>query len=67
MPDKLRAKYERAVKKGTLSAADVDRKVGSVTVTTDIADLFDCDLVIEARMENREIKARVLPRARRRA
>ena len=26
-------------------------------MTTDLKDLFDCDLVIEARMENREIKA----------
>jgi 3-hydroxyacyl-CoA dehydrogenase len=57
VPDKLRAKYERAVKKGTLSAADRDRKIGSVQVTSTLADLFDCDLVIEARMENREIKA----------
>src|SRR5262245_40251944 len=56
VPDKLRAKYERAVKKGTLTSADVERKVGSVKVTTNIADLFDCDLVIEARMENRQIK-----------
>ena len=57
VPDKLRSKYERAVKKGTLSSADVDRKIGSVKITSEIADLFDCDLVIEARMENREIKA----------
>jgi 3-hydroxyacyl-CoA dehydrogenase len=57
VPDKLRAKYERAVKKGSLSAADVDRKVGSVKVATQIGDLADCDLVIEARMENRQIKA----------
>jgi len=57
VPDKVRAKYERAVKKGTLTAADVDRKVSSVKVTSTLADLFDCDLVIEARMENREIKA----------
>ncbi len=56
VPDKLRAKYERAVKKGALSAADVDRKVSGVKVTSAIGDLFDCDLVIEARMENREIK-----------
>jgi 3-hydroxyacyl-CoA dehydrogenase len=56
VPDKLRAKYERAVKKGSLSAADVDRKVGSVKVATQIGDLADCDLVIEARMENRQIK-----------
>jgi 3-hydroxyacyl-CoA dehydrogenase len=57
VPDKLRAKYGRAVKKGTLSAAAVERKIGSVKITSDIADLFGCDLVIEARMENREIKA----------
>ena len=57
VPDKLRAKYERAVKKGSLSAADVDRKVGGVKITSTLSDLFDCDLVIEARMENRAIKA----------
>ncbi len=57
VPDKLRAKYERAVKKGALTAADVDRKLGSVRVTSRLADLFGCDLIIEARMENREIKA----------
>ena len=56
VPDKLRAKYARAVKKGTLSAPQVEEKIGNVTVTTTLADLFDCDLVIEARMENREIK-----------
>lgn len=56
VPDKLRAKYQRALKKGALSGADVDRKVGSVRVTSTLSDLFDCDLVIEARMENREIK-----------
>ncbi|MBX3027976.1 enoyl-CoA hydratase/isomerase family protein [bacterium] len=56
VPEKLAAKYGRAVKKGAMSAADVDKKVGSVTVATDIAALRDCDLVIEARMENRQIK-----------
>jgi 3-hydroxyacyl-CoA dehydrogenase/enoyl-CoA hydratase/carnithine racemase len=56
VPDKLRAKYGRAVKKGALTPADVERKVGSVKITGTLADLFDCDLVIEARMENREIK-----------
>jgi 3-hydroxyacyl-CoA dehydrogenase len=56
VPDKLAAKYARAVKKGTVSQAEVDRKIGGVQVTSTLADLFDCDLVIEARMENREIK-----------
>ena len=45
------------MKRGRLTAAQVDEKVGAVKVATRIADLFDCDLVIEARMENREIKA----------
>jgi 3-hydroxyacyl-CoA dehydrogenase len=57
VPDKLRAKYERAVKKGSLTAADVDRKIAAVKVSSRIDDLFGCDLVIEARMENRAIKA----------
>jgi len=57
VPDKLKAKYARAVSKGSLTEAQVATKLGSVKVTANIEDLFDCDLVIEARMENREIKA----------
>lgn len=57
VPEKLGAKYGRAVKKGAMSADDAKKKVGSVDVTTDIKELHGCDLVIEARMENREIKA----------
>lgn len=57
VPGKLAAKYARAVKKGAMSEADMQKKVGSVKVTSDVADLFDCDLVIEARMENRDVKA----------
>jgi 3-hydroxyacyl-CoA dehydrogenase/enoyl-CoA hydratase/carnithine racemase len=57
VPEKLAAKYARAVKKGSMSEADVKAKVGAVLVTTQIKDLFDCDLVVEARMEDRKIKA----------
>ncbi len=57
VPDKLKAKYGRAVKKGKMTEAQAGEKVGRVKVTTDIADLFGCDLVVEARMENKEIKA----------
>jgi 3-hydroxyacyl-CoA dehydrogenase/enoyl-CoA hydratase/carnithine racemase len=57
VPDKLEAKYGRALKKGSMTQAQVDDKVAGVKVTTNLGDLFDCDLVIEARMENREIKA----------
>lgn len=54
---KLTAKYARARKKGSLSQADLDARLGRVQVTTELKDLFGCDLVIEARMENKEIKA----------
>jgi 3-hydroxyacyl-CoA dehydrogenase len=57
VPEKLAAKYARAVKKGSLSQADMERKVNSAAVATEVSALFDRDLVIEARMENREIKA----------
>jgi 3-hydroxyacyl-CoA dehydrogenase len=56
--DKLRAKYKRAVKKGKLTEAQVEEKIAAVTIASeDPAALADCDLVIEARMENREIKS----------
>lgn len=55
--EKLAAKYRRALDKGTMTAADVEGRLGRVRVTTALADLQDCDLVIEARMENREVKA----------
>ncbi len=55
--EKLTAKYGRALKKGSMSQAQLDAKLARVKVTTDLKDLQGCDLVIEARMENREIKA----------
>src|SRR4029450_12366069 len=55
--EKLTAKYGRALKKGAMSQADLDAKLARAKVATDVADLHDVDLVIEARMENREIKA----------
>jgi 3-hydroxyacyl-CoA dehydrogenase len=57
-PEKLKAKYARAIEKGKMTAADADAKVASVHVAAEnAAALADCDLVVEARMENREIKA----------
>jgi 3-hydroxyacyl-CoA dehydrogenase len=45
------------LKKGVLTQADLEKKLGRAKVTTKLDDLFDCDLVIEARMESRDIKA----------
>jgi 3-hydroxyacyl-CoA dehydrogenase len=57
-PKKLAAKYERAVKKGKLTADDVAKKVGSVEIAAENpAALASCDLIVEARMENRDLKA----------
>jgi 3-hydroxyacyl-CoA dehydrogenase len=57
VPGKLGTKYAREVKRGRMTEAQVAEKVGRVEITSDIAGLFDCDLVVEARMENRDIKA----------
>ena len=46
----------RGVEKGRLSEADRDAAVGRLTLTTDLADLADCDLVIEAVLEELELK-----------
>jgi len=56
--DKLRAKYQRLVKRGKLSEEAVAQRVASVSVAAeDPSALADCDLIVEARMENREIKS----------
>jgi len=55
--EKLLAKYRRALDKGTTTMAEVEAKLERVRVTTALADLHDCDLVIEARMERRDVKA----------
>jgi len=55
---KLAQKYGRQVKRGRMTEADVQAKVGTVRVAAeDPSALAECDLVVEARMENREIKA----------
>ena len=51
------ASLARAVSGGKLSGPERDALVERVTVTTDLSDLADCDLVIEAAAENPEVKA----------
>ena len=66
-PGRMRQKYEPLLKRGRIDAAAADAEVASVTVATDLAALADCDLVIEARKEDPDAKADVLPRARARS
>src|SRR5438270_7252647 len=44
------------VEKGKLQAADKDACMGRLKGTTNLADLADCDIVIEAIIENAELK-----------
>src|ERR671910_1420331 len=46
----------RAVEKGRMSEADKDAALGRLTLTTELEDLADCDLVIEAIVEELEPK-----------
>ncbi len=47
---------EKFVEKGKMSAADRDATLARITPTTNVADMKDCDLIIEAIIENVEIK-----------
>ena len=46
----------RGVDKGRLTAEERAAALGRLTTTTDLADLADCDLVIEAALEELELK-----------
>jgi 3-hydroxybutyryl-CoA dehydrogenase len=49
----------RAVEKGRMSQEERDAALGRLTLTTDLGDLDDCDLVIEAVLEELELKREV--------
>src|SRR5437879_12444762 len=46
----------RGVEKGRLTQDEKDKAVGRLTLTTELADLADCDLVIEAVLEALPLK-----------
>ncbi|HEY55677.1 MAG TPA: 3-hydroxybutyryl-CoA dehydrogenase [Dehalococcoidia bacterium] len=49
----------RSVEKGKLAQADKDATVGRIKGTTSTRDFADCDLVIEAAIENLELKKKI--------
>jgi len=57
--DRIKTSLERAVSKGKLAEADRDAAIAKLTSTTDLKDLADRDLVIEAIVENEAVKAKV--------
>jgi 3-hydroxybutyryl-CoA dehydrogenase len=52
----VRKGLDRAVEKGKLEAAERDATLERLTGTVELADLHDCDIVIEAIVENIEAK-----------
>ena len=55
----VRRNYENSAKKGKLSAADVETRMGLIRPTLAYADLKDADLVIEAVFEDMDVKKTV--------
>ena len=58
----IRKNYENTAKKGRLTQADVETRMGLLTGTLALEDLADCDLIIEAVFENMDIKKGVFGR-----
>jgi 3-hydroxybutyryl-CoA dehydrogenase len=53
---RIEGSLSRAVKKGKITGLERDAALGRVTVTTELSDLADRDLVIEAATENPDVK-----------
>jgi 3-hydroxybutyryl-CoA dehydrogenase len=53
---RIEKQLSRAVEKGTLEQGDADAARGRITATLDYGDLSDCDLVIEAIVEDLDAK-----------
>ena len=55
----IRKNYANTVKKGRLTQADMDQRLGLITPTLSYADIADTDIVVEAVFEEMEIKKEV--------
>jgi 3-hydroxyacyl-CoA dehydrogenase len=55
----IRRNYENTAKKGRLTQADVETRMGLLSSGLNLDSLSDCDLIIEAVFENMEIKKEV--------
>ena len=55
----VKGSLAKAVEKGKLAQADMDKTLGKIKGTTDMTDFKDCDLVVEAAIENLELKKKI--------
>ena len=58
---RITASLERMVSKGKLAESDRDATLARLTFTTDLSDLWDRQLVIEAVVEDEAVKERSSP------
>lgn len=58
--DRIRETLDKAVRRGRLTAADLADRAARIAASTDHSDLAETDLVIEAVVENGDVKAAVL-------
>jgi 3-hydroxyacyl-CoA dehydrogenase len=58
----IRKNYENTASKGRISSQEVERRCGLINGSLKLADLADCDLVIEAVFENLEVKQDIFAR-----
>jgi 3-hydroxybutyryl-CoA dehydrogenase len=52
----IKKQLDKGLQKGKWDQAKVDSSVAALNTTTDMVDFKDCDLVVEAATENKEIK-----------
>ena len=57
---RLETSLDRAVKRGTYESADRDSALSRITLTSELKDAADADLVIEAVPENAELKISIM-------
>lgn len=55
----VKGSLSKAVEKGKLDQADMDKTISKIKGTTDMMDFKDCDLVVEAAIENLELKKKI--------
>jgi 3-hydroxybutyryl-CoA dehydrogenase len=58
--DTINRNMERQVKRSVLSEQERDAALGRIKTTVSVADLKDCDIVIEAATENEQVKREIL-------
>lgn len=56
---RVRGSMQKAVEKGKLAAADMDAALARITATTDMERFSACQLVVEAAIENLDLKKQI--------